>query len=225
MTKKYKSWLRDLRGWFYRGWPIWGPAAHRKRVTGYERRWGLETEGFTKEGFWQVFQHRLLPEVPSGLWMELQAGNGLVGSLGLWLEGQEGWRVEAWEHRFGPASVFQKNRPSSLFHAGRLTAWTPSLAAKDPAGISTRGVREAAGVCRAIRKKMIHPVLIGLWNPSRRGIWERRLHPLGYRLELVWHNLEFYRLSEESGTDAGWQKAEDRWQKTEVGGRCSVVGS
>jgi hypothetical protein len=161
-------------------------------MSGYERRWNLEIQGFTKEGFFRVLDQRVLRGVQPGLFLELVAGDGLVGSLGLWLEGQDGWRVEAWEHRKSPALSFQKNRPTTPLHAERLTVWTPSLAAKNPTGISTRGVREAAGVCRAIRKKMIRPVVIGIWNPSRRGIWESRLRPCGYRLEMVWHNLEVY---------------------------------
>jgi hypothetical protein len=93
-----------------------------------------------------------LRDVPSGRWLELQVGDGLVGSLGVWLETiaqERGWIFEAWEHRAWPAVSFRKNRPLKVLHVGRLTSWTDTNVAGRPVGITTRGVREAAGACRA----------------------------------------------------------------------------
>ncbi|NDB96894.1 MAG: hypothetical protein EBZ78_12170, partial [Verrucomicrobia bacterium] len=88
---------------------------------------------------------------------------------------------------------FQKNRPKSLLHVGRLTSWEGVRVPKNPAGVTTRGVREAAGVCRAIRQGRIRPLIVGIWNPGRCWIWEARLRACGYRLELVYERMEFYR--------------------------------
>jgi len=191
----YRPWERALRGWGYRLLPRGNHPWHLKRRAGYERRWGLETRGATKRGFFEVFRKHLLREVAPGLWVELQAGDGLAGNLGIWLEQLGGWMVEAWEHRQWPASSYRKNRPAAILHAGRLTSWAGANVPRHPRGITTRGAREASGVCRAIREKRIRPSLVGIWNPSRKGIWETRLRALGYRLELVYERMEFYRKS------------------------------
>ena len=185
--------LRNLRAWFYRRLPGEGAAWHLKRRAGYERRWDLEGKGFTKEGFFKIFQKRFLCGLKPGRMVELAAGDGRVGSLGTWLEQLEGWKLESWEHRSFPAQSIRRHRPKTQLHAGRLTAWSRQEAAKNPVGITSRGVRESAGLCRAIRQGLIRPAFLGIWNPTRRSLWERRLRREGYRLEMVWHNMEFYR--------------------------------
>lgn len=189
-----KSTLRALRGFFYRCLPA-SRKGFRKKLSGFERRWNLEAAGFTKEGFFGVFRKHFGVDLHRGPFLELVAGDGLVGSLGLWLEaGFKGWEVRAWEHRELVFRQFRQNRPKSLIHLGRLTHWTKENPGTSPQAVCTRGVREAAGVCRAIRKKLIRPDWLGIWNPSRRAAWYHRLHREGYRLELVWQNMEFYRL-------------------------------
>lgn len=196
-----KKWMRAWRAVGYRRLPWWEDGFRAKRLAGFERRWDLEGKGFTKTGFFEILQTRYLNGMKPGHFVELAAGDGLVGSLGVWLERIGGWRVEAWEHRKWPSLSFQKNRLSTLVHQERLTEWSQPTAPKDPLGITTRGVREAAGVCRAIRKKRIRPAFIGIWNPSRSGVWERRLRPCGYRLELAYERMEFYRLFGRQRTD------------------------
>lgn len=193
-----KAWSRNLRARFYRQLPPGCPAWHLKRRAGYERRWGLEVHGFTKQGFFEIFRQKLLEGVGPGLWIELQAGDGLVGGLGIWLKQVEGWKVEAWEHRKWPALSFRKNQPSTRLHNERLTDWVEPNAPQDPVVVTTRGVREVSGLCRAVRKKKIRPILVGIWNPTRRGVWESRLRPCGYRLEMVYERMEFYRMRRKS---------------------------
>jgi hypothetical protein len=165
-----------------------------KKLAGYGRRWGLEQEGFTKEGFFKVLQKRVLRDVKVGRVYELVAGDGLVGSLGVWIEGLgKEWSVEAWEHQPHPLAALRKNRPAAEIHAGRLTGWSANERRKDLVGITTRGAREAAGVCREIRTGQIRPCWIGIWNPSRRPVWFHRMRSAGYQLVLVYQGMEFYR--------------------------------
>jgi len=192
----WKAYERAFRGWLYRRIPMGNHPLRLKRRAGFERRWGLETRGYTKKGFFKILQGRLLGDVPSGCWLELQVGDGLVGSLGVWLETiaqERGWIFEAWEHRARPIVSFRKNRPFSGLHVGRLTSWSDPDAVENPVGITTRGVREGAGVCRAIRNGRIRPAIVGVWNPKRRSLWEARLRPCGYRLELIYDRMEFYK--------------------------------
>jgi hypothetical protein len=206
--------LRFLRGWFYRRYPALSRGWHRKKLAGYERRWGLENRGFTKEGFFKVFQKRVLSGKKPGRVYELVAGDGLAGSLGVWIErlGKE-WSVEAWEHRPHPLAALRKNRPETEIHGSRLTRWSAKERKKDLVGITTRGAREAMGVCREIRAGQIRPQWVGLWNPTMRSAWFHRMRSAGFQLVLVYQRMEFY------------VSAETRGQITGVRGRESGVGS
>ena len=189
-----KAIFRKSRALFYRFLPSKTSSCWQKKIAGFERRWNLEQEGFTKKGFMRVLWRHVLYGVDPGKFLELVAGDGLVGSVGVWLEKLDpAWEVEAWEHRGEPFRSFQKNRPGTPVYPVRLTNWTDGDAAKNPLGITTRGAREAAGVCRAIRLGRISPKILGIWNPRRRPVWFRRLKKQGYRLELVWQNIEIYR--------------------------------
>jgi hypothetical protein len=194
MNSCFDEALRSFRGQLYRILPPFRAGFFRKKLGGFERRWNLEKMGFTKEGFFQVFCDRFeLPKAP-GLLLELAGGDGLVGSLGLWMEiGACGWKTEVWEHRPYVYEQLRKNRPNTEVHKGRLTDWMGDFSGNTPTAITTRGAREASGVCRGIRNKLIRPDWLGIWNPSRRPVWFRRLNKQGYRLELVWQNIEFYR--------------------------------
>lgn len=208
----YKYWIRLCRGWLYRRLPSWGTSWHRKKLAGYERRWGLEQDGFTKEGFFRIFQRRVLSRCRPGSFYELMTGDGLVGSLGVWLEGLgQGWKVEAWEHRATSLASIRKNRPTTEIHAGRLTSWSANERKKDLVGITTRGAREATGVCREIRTDQIRPQWVGLWNPTMRPAWFHRMRSAGYQLALVYQRMEFYVDGEREsgdGSQGGGQKRE-----------------
>ena len=193
-TLTWSQFIRSGRGWLYRRLPSWNTKLHGKRLAGYERRWGLEQEGFTKEGFFRIFQRRVLSRCRPGVFYELVTGDGLVGSLGVWLEELGvGWSVEAWEHRPFPLSSIQKQRPKYQIHEGRLTAWTEKERRPNPTGITSRGSRESTALCRQIRNGWIRPGFVGIWNPTRRPVWIHRLGRAGYRLEIVYERMEFYR--------------------------------
>jgi hypothetical protein len=208
-TLRWNQLIRSCRGWLYRRLPSRSTTWHRKRLAGYERRWGLEKEGFTKEGFFRVFQKKFLRGNRSGRVYELATGDGLVGSLGVWHEGLgKGWNVEAWEHRPFPLSSIHKQRPRTQIHEGRLTRWSAEERKKDLVGITTRGSREGTGVCREILSSQIRPEWVGLWNPTMRSAWFHRMRGAGYQLVLVYQRMEFYVSAETRG-----QITEDRWQK------------
>ena len=201
--------LRLLRGWLYRRYPAVSRTWYRKKLAGYERRWGLENQGFTKEGFFKVFQKRVLRDVKVGRVYELVAGDGLVGSLGVWFEGLGGgWSLEAWEHRPAPIVSLRRNRPTTEAHECRLTTWSAEERKAGLVGITTRGAKEAAGVCREIRAGHIRPYFVGIWNPTRRPVWFHRMRSAGYQLVLVYQRMEFYVSAETRG-----QITEDRWRK------------
>jgi hypothetical protein len=190
----FHRWVRSLRGWGYRLIPPLWDEWILKRIAGYERRWNLEVEGFTKEGFFRILQRNILAKVRAGDFYELVAGDGQVGSLGIWLESRGGgWRVEAWEHRPHPLEAFRNHRPGTEIHGDRLTTWAEEERKADPAGISSRGSRESSAICREIRNGRIRPGFVGIWNPTRRSVWMHRLGQAEYQLEMIYERMEFYR--------------------------------
>jgi hypothetical protein len=80
-----------------------------------------------------------------------------------------------------------------MIHEGRLTIWSEEERKAGLVGITTRGAKEAAGVCREIRGSRIRPILIGIWNPTMRPAWFHRMRSAGYQLVLVYQRMEFYR--------------------------------
>jgi len=208
-TFTWNQLIRSCRGWLYRRLPSWGATWHRKKLAGYERRWGLEQDGFTKEGFFTIFQRRVLIRCRPGSFYELMTGDGLVGSLGVWLEGLgQGWKVEAWEDQPAPLLSFRENRMQTRIYEGRLTIWSEEERKAGVEGITTRGAKEAAGVCREIRKGRIRPYFVGIWNPTRRPVWMHRLVREGYQLKIVYERIEFY-----VSAETRRQITEDRWRK------------
>jgi hypothetical protein len=101
--------------------------------------------------------------------------------------------VEAWEHRPHPLAALRKNRTETPIHGSRLTTWSEKERKGNPAGITSRGSRESAGICREIRNGRIRPNFVGIWNPTQRPVWMHRLRRAGYRLEMVYERIEFYR--------------------------------
>lgn len=183
--------LRKLRAWFYRRYPATG-VAFRKKLTGYERVLALEDKGFTKQEFFDVMRQAILNKLAPGRFLEIVAGDGLVGSFGVWLETLEaGWRIEAWEHRPQVAASFARNRPAVPLHRARWGCQFDQEAFGVTA-LTIRGSREASVFCRELLRGGISPQMVGIWNPSRRPIWYQRLTRRGYRLCVVWHNMEFY---------------------------------
>ena len=201
--------LRKFRGSLYRYFPATSKSLFRKKISGHERRWGLEDEGFTKEGFFGILQKKILARVRAGSFYELVVGDGQVGSLGIWLErGDGGWRVEAWENRPHPLAAFRKNRTETPIHGSRLTTWSEKERKCNPAGITSRGARESSALCREIHNGRIRPSFVGIWNPTRRPVWIHRLGRAGYRLEMIYERMEFY-----VSAETRRQIAEDRWRK------------
>jgi hypothetical protein len=136
----------------------------------------------------------MLSHFRPGAFYELAAGDGLVGSLGTWLESLgEGWGVQAWECRPHPLATLRKNRTRTQIHEGRLTTWSEKERGPNPTGITSRSSIESSALCWQIRNGGIRPGFVGIWNPTQRPVWMHRLRRAGYRLEMVYERMEFYR--------------------------------
>lgn len=181
--------LRSLRGWVYRVFPGWGTGAHRRRVIGWGRKWDAEEKGRTWEGFCRLVWERLCHRRTGGRIFELAAGDGLVGSLGRWLEDHHGWQAECWETREVPRQQLSRFRPKAILHPQDATVSSSA----EPVVILSRSCRMHSVLWRGIQRGVWSPRVVGLWNGSGRGLWARRMRFLGYRLALCRDRLEIYR--------------------------------
>ncbi len=185
-----RSRIRSFRGWIYRHWPAFLPRAHHKRMIGYGRRWGLEERGWTQEGFSRIVWNKLLAQKISGHVLELAAGDGLVGSLGRWLEEHQGWQAECEEPAVEPYRQLKMNRPQAKCFQGMVNL--PSLRFWDV--VISRSAGRSALFLRKMRTSGIRPGLVGIWNRSGRSLWAKRLKRMGYRPVLCQDRMEFYQL-------------------------------
>jgi len=177
--------LRRLRGWFYR--KGWGGSrqAHQRRRKGFERRCGAEEQGYTMESWLRFIRGRGMTAAPGAVVVELAVGDGLVGSLGAWLEGQNPEvRCFAWEHR-----------AIAWVTEGRLTDWSLATLPARPWIVTSSCSRQTARVWQAVRSGEIHPAWVVVWNPTGRSAWWRRARRVGYRLCWVHANREYYQSS------------------------------
>jgi len=186
--------LRGIRGWWYRQTPGLSRRAHGQRRKGFERPCGAENHAHTQQ-MWVEFlgQHGLIMD-PGAVIVELAAGDGVTGSLGVWLEDRShGARCFLWEHRPVACEESVRLRPAARVWAGRLTEWRRADLPDRPWLVSSGCSRQSAAIWRAIRQKVIRPGWLILWNPSGRPVWWRRARQVGYRLRWVHHHREYYR--------------------------------
>ena len=178
---------RRLRGWLYRRIPGFWPGGHRRRAIGHGRRWNAEEEGKTWEGFCRIFWERVLARRQGGIVFELSAGDGLVGSLGNWLETRHGWRAECWEPKEEPAAQLRRHRPASRVHArpDEFSHAVPDL-------VTARSTRSARLTLRQMEAGRWRPAVLAIWNRRGEGHWARRVGPLGYRLVFSLDRFEIY---------------------------------
>ena len=155
--------LRFLRGWLYRRYPAISRGWYRKKLAGYERRWGLEDHGFTKEGFFRVFHEKFLEGKRPGRVYELAAGNGLVGSLGVWLEELSGgWSVEAWEHRPFP---FLFNSKTASWHPDSRRATDKMVSEREKKRSGWHHNKGGTRDCRSLQGSPRRPDPAGMGRP------------------------------------------------------------
>lgn len=157
-------------------------------MVGYGRRWGLEENGWTQEGFCQVVWEKLLMRKRGGAILELAAGDGLVGSLGRWLEEHQGWDATCEEPAVEPRRQLIKNRPRAQCFQGLKNF--VALRTRDV--VTSRSATRSTLLLREMRTSGYRPGLVGIWNRSGRPLWAVRLKQMGYRPVLCQDRMEFY---------------------------------
>ena len=145
------------------------------------------------ESWLRFLRGRGMTAAPGAVVVELAVGDGLVGSLGAWLEGQNPEvRCFAWEHRAIPLREASLQRPTARVTAGRLLDWNLGELPAKPWLVNSSCNQQTARVWRAVHQGQIHPAWVVVWNPTGRSVWWRRARRAGYRLRWVHANREYY---------------------------------
>lgn len=193
MEDKRGRWLRRFRGCLYRLLPASVPGSHRFRTIGFARRWSLEEKGGTLEGFARLLWAKVLNHQTQGRILECSCGDGLVGSLGRWLEEHAQWRSDCHESRTLPRRQLSQNRPQAVIHPD--LGFLRGLPAFPEAAfdlVTTRSFSSGSRLCRWMRESRNRPGVVGIWNRTGTALWSGRLGRMGYRMVLCWDRMEFY---------------------------------
>lgn len=188
-----RQFLRQIRGWWYRRIPRFMPGSHRLRVIGFGRRWSCEKRGWTQEGLAHLVWEKLLAKRRGARILECSCGDGLVGCLGWWLEGNAGWSSDCQENRQYPLAQLRRNRAQAGIHPDLVFLQQTVQAGAFPYEVvlchsSTAG----SSLWRLMSKVASGPAVFAIWNRSGRDLWSRRMRKMGYRLALCRDRLELY---------------------------------
>lgn len=188
-----KQFLRQIRGWGYRRIPRFMPGSHRLRVIGFGRRWDCEKKGWTQEGFARLVWEKLLEKKSHGRILECSCGDGLVGCLGWWLEGNAGWSSDCQENRPYPLAQLRGNRAQAGIHPDLVFLQQTVQAGAFPYEVVLcRSSTAGSFLWRWMSKVASGPAVFAIWNRSGRDLWSRRMQKMGYRLALCRDRLELY---------------------------------
>jgi len=187
--------LRSVRGWWYRRFPGFLPGGHRLRGIGFTRRWNCEDRGWTQEGFAQLVWEKLLRGKRRGRILECSCGDGLIGSLGWWLEKNAGWTADCEIDRGGALARLRVARPAAKIHSSLASFGSGGAnRIRDFDLVTSRSCRGTSRLCRMMSRDAGGPAVVGIWNPSGRDLWSRRLGKLGYRMALCRNRFELYQI-------------------------------
>lgn len=176
---------KDFRRWLYRFWPATHPAfypARRRGLDHHATRGGFRPPAEAQKAF-------LLGWVAGrkGIFLERDAGDGLIGSHAVWLE-EAGWRGFSIEERAWAAELLQKNRPASfvpISESGR----------KEQSKVDLISARRTASIHRVLESIQggLRPRWVILQARDPQPDVFSAMNRAGYRLDHFIHDDEYYR--------------------------------
>lgn len=187
--------LKSFRRWLYRWLPSTSDSWHAKRRKGLKSKWSgdrvLECQCEQDQIFWE----KVLQKKTGGTFWELDAGDGITGSHGVFLEEEAGWQGVLWESGKRPAQTARKNRKSEVFDdrsplpeaLGRRSAAPDLLILRKEERLSQLG--------KILRTKSVQPTWLVIQAPCPVARVPRFLEPLGYRMIWAFHDDEYYQKS------------------------------
>jgi len=126
----------------------------------------------------------------SGSFLELDAGDGVTGSHGVWLE-EAGWRGFCFEERQGASQLIRKNRPHARILDQRPVSWAGD-------GVAILLARRSESIRMVLREMpdRLRPRRVILQARDPQPEIFRAMNRAGYRLDHFIHDDEYYRWKE-----------------------------
>lgn len=188
-----KALLRKIRGLLYRLIPVQWHALHKYRVSGYSRKWSLETDNLNQDQFSQLFWEKILNKKMHGRILEAACGDGLIGSFGWWLEKNADWSAECQERRETPRGLLAQFRvKAKVYPRLFMSGIGEKLGEQEFDVVTARAVPEILWILRSIRRAKLSACVVGIWNRTGCSHWSKRLNQMNYRLVLGKDRLEIY---------------------------------
>ena len=183
--------LRQLKGWIYSHYPSSSSKLHEKRRKGlFYLNVSPEIIVCQKSQdriFWDKF---LRPQV-GGVFWEVGAGDGVVGSHTLGLEIQYGWSGTLWEPNPGPRGRATRMRKCRVLGAGEETE---QESVKQLDLLAIHRPREFSWVWERLTARANRPLWVIVETPEPDPQWTKLLESCGYKKRLFFHDDEYYEL-------------------------------
>jgi len=183
--------VRQLKGWIYSQYPSSSTKLHEKRRKGLfylnVSPEILVCQKAQDRMFWEKF---LRPQ-GGGVFWEVGAGDGVVGSHTLGLEIQYGWSGILWEPTPRPRERAMRMRKCGVLGAGEESE-RESVTKLDLLAIHRP--REFSWVWERLTARANRPLWVIVENPEPDPQWTRLLESCGYKKRLFFHDDEYFKL-------------------------------
>jgi len=182
-----RKFQRRIKGWVYSLFSARVSSLHGKRRKGLFYLscdpGVLECQEEQDAVFWRKF---LRPE-KGGSFLEIGAGDGVVGSHTLGLELHHQWSGSLGEPSPRPRQYAQKIRRCRIHEFAH-----PPVLAESPDLVAIHRPGEFPEIWKSIQASRLRPRWVIVENPLPDHRWARMLEGVGYRLKFFFHDDEYY---------------------------------
>jgi len=183
--------VREFKGWFYSQCPSLSAKLHEKRRKGLfylnVSPKILVCQKSQDRIFWDKF---LRPQV-GGVFWEVGAGDGVVGSHTLGLEIYYGWNGILWEPNPLPRETATRMRKCGVLGAGERIE-RESVSKLDLLAIHRP--QEFSWIWDRLSARVDRPLWVIVENAQPDPKWCRFLKSMGYELRFFFHDDEYYEI-------------------------------
>jgi len=183
--------VREFKGWFYSQCPSSSAKLHEKRRKGLFYLNASPDILVCQKEQDRVFWKKFLRPRKGGVFWEVGAGDGVVGSHTLGLEIQYGWNGILWEPNPLPRERATRMRKCGVLGAGerieRESASQLNL-------LAIHRPQEFSWIWDRLSARVDQPLWVIVENPEPDPHWTRLLESCGYRKRLFFHDDEYYEL-------------------------------
>ena len=183
--------VRQLKGWIYSQYPSSSARLHEKRRKGLFYLNVSPEILVCQKAQDQIFWDKFLRPKVGGVFWEVGAGDGVVGSHTLGLEIQYGWSGILWEPNPRPRKRATRMRKCGVLGAGKETV---GESVKQLDLLAIHRPLEFSWVWDRLSARVNRPQWVIVENPEPDPQWTRLLESCGYKKRLFFHDDEYFKL-------------------------------